>query len=526
MPSPRDRAGPERDPEPRQRGPGWLADRADGATHPTTTQPPSREGKRNHTDPRSAAFSIFALLWAIAALLHIVWDNVLLHSDPFTSVGPLSEIVLAVSAAAVILRPSSVRRLLLLSAVQVLQVGYQLPFVPNHWLLTGCVNLTIVCAAMGLKARARQAALRSAELYQTFTPYVRLEVIIFYFFTFFHKLNADFIDPSSSCAVTFLGHMTDPFSLPPLPALESLAIFVTLGVEGLLPIGLAIPRLWLPAVLLGAGFHFLLALDIIKIFYNFSSVMYALLWVCIPPSAAAVLAHVRRRLPRAVRGKPVLRSVVRLFFNRFHFLVGYLATLALCWWQPEVSLGLNILGFSLLWLALALTLFVAVGYAWRQLRARAADRPPPLRFTTSPLLLIPLLVFLNGLGPYLGLKLRSAWQMYSNLSVDDAGSNHFLIPHSLDVGGFLADSVVIVSTSDSVLNERYVQTGARMTYFELRSYLVQRPAVRLAYIRSGRYQEIARAGDSPEFSTRPHPLLRKLLTFRPLGRRAGEICDW
>ena len=473
----------------------------------------------------SLAFSIFALLWAIAALLHILWDSVLLHSAPFTTVGPLSEIVLALSAAAVIHRPSSVRRLLILSAIQVLQIGYQLPFTPNHWLLTGFVNLTIICSAIGLKARARQSPLRSSELYQTFTPYVRLEVIIFYFFTFFHKLNADFIDPASSCAVTFLGHITVPFSLPPLPTLESLAIFVTLSVEFFLAIGLAMPRLWLPAVLLGAGFHFFLALDIVKVFYNFSSVMYALLWVCIPPSAAASLALVRQRLPRAVRGKPVWRSVVRLFFNRFHFLAGYLLTLVLCWQYPELSLGLNVVGFSLLWLALAGTLFVALGYAWRQLCERAGDRPPPC-FKTSPLLLIPLLVLLNGLGPYLGLKLRSAWQMYSNLSVDDAGSNHFLIPYSLDIGGFLADSVVIVSTSDSLLNEHYVQTGARMPYFALRSYLVHRPEVRLAYVRSGQYREIARAGDSPEFSTRPHPLLRKLLTFRPLGRQAGKICDW
>ena len=514
------------------------------------------------SQPHDSA-SIFCLLWAIAALLHIIWDNVLLHSAPFTTVGPLSEIVLACAAAAVIQRLSSVRRLLLLAAVQVLQVGYQLPYTPNHWLLTGFVNLTVLCAALGLKARAWRSPLCSAELYRVFTPAVRLAVIIFYFFTFFHKLNADFLDPSSSCAVTFIGHITDLFSVPSLPALASLAIFVTLGVEGALPIGLAIPRLRLPAVLLGAGFHFLLALDIVKMFYNFSSVMVALLWVFVPPAAAASLVRVRRCLPRAVRGKPVWRSVVRLFFNRFHFLVGYGLTLVLCWFSPDISLGLNIVGFSLLWLALAGTLCVAVGYAWRPRRVRkeptpalrqAQDHPSKEGSNTSPLgrgaaqaagwvpswrqsgshnrrrssllLLIPCLVLLNGLGPYLGLKLRSAWQMYSNLRVDDAGSNHFLIPRSLDIGGFLADSVVIVSTSDSLLKERYVETGARMPYFALHAYLAEHPEVALAYIRSGQYRAIARAGDSPEFSTRPPLLLRKLLTFRPLGQQAGKICDW
>lgn len=306
---------------------------------------------------RDSAFSIFCLLWAIAALLHIIWDHVLLDPSPFTTVGPLSEIVLALAAAAVVWRPSSVRRLLILATVQVLQVGWQLPYTPDHWLLTGFVNVTILGAAIGLKARGWRSPLRSSDLYQTFTPYVRLEVIIFYGFTFFHKLNADFLDPSSSCAATFLGHITDFFALPSFSALEFLAIVVTLGVEGVLPIGLAIPRLRLWAVLLGAGFHGVLALDVIKMFYN-------------------------------------------------------------------------------------------------------------------------------------------------------------------------ADSVVIISTSDRLLNTHYVETGARMTYFELWSYLVDRPEVRLAYIRAGRYHEVVRAGDSPEFSTGPHPLLRKLLTFRPLGAQAGKICDW
>ena len=43
--------------------------------------------------------------------------NVLLHSAPFTTVGPLSEIVLALAAGAVIQRPSSARRLLILATV-------------------------------------------------------------------------------------------------------------------------------------------------------------------------------------------------------------------------------------------------------------------------------------------------------------------------------------------------------------------------------------------------------------------------
>lgn len=473
------------------------------------------------------AFSIFSLLWAVAALFHIVWANIFIHSAPFTTPRPLLSIVLSLAAAAVVQRPSSIRRLLILAGVQVLDVGYEHPYCSNHWLLSGFVNLTIIGSAAWVKSQAWREPLRFSDVYETFTPFVRLEVIIFYFFTFFHKLNADFIDPSSSCAVTLLNHIISLFSLPSGPTLEYLVIFLTLGVECFLVIGLAIPRLWLPAVLIGVGFHFILALDVVKLIYTFSAPMYALLWVFVPPSAAVHLARAPQRLAESVQGKPVRTRLVWLFFNRFHFLAAYLLTLILCWHHPQHSLILNVLGFTCLWLIFAVTLFVSLGLAWETLREQTADRPPGPRAKTSFLLLLPFLVFLNGLGPYLGLKLKSAWQMYSNLSVDHSGSNHFLVPYSLDVGGFLADSVAIVSTSDSLLDKRYVQTGNRITYFELRGRLARQPDVQIAYVRAGqKLRNLPRAGDSPEFSDPGSPLLRRLLVFRPLGPQAGKVCAW
>ena len=85
----------------------------------------------------------------------------------------------------------------------------------------------------------------------------------------------------------------------------------------------------------------------------------------------------------------------------------------------------------------------------------------------------------NGVSPYLGVKLRAAWQMYSNLNVDAAQSNHYLIPRSLDLGGFLADAVWIMATSDAALDREYSRSGVRITWFELRRYLahvVQTPS--------------------------------------------------
>ena len=469
--------------------------------------------------------ALFALLYAVAVLLHIVWPPVLLLRPAFDAppFWLLSSLVLA--AVAVIHRPASVGRLLGLAIVQLLDVAYYLPVVPNHWLLTGIVSLAIVGAATAGALRGGRAGLQLGALYQTLTPHVRLSAVIFYFFTFFHKLNADFLNPDVSCAVRFLEQTLAPVGLSALPGMGPVVIGATLAVELLVAVGLAIPRWRYAACLLGAGFHLLLALDAPHIFYNFSAVMFAVLWVCLPASRAAWMA----RQPSGRLG-------------RFHFLGGYALIVGLVWWFPARAGWVMAFGFSGLWLAFALTLLRYAGLMGRcnvaqiaRALRRARARPTPLApiearlrlRSAGVLLLVPALVVLNGLSPYLGLKTRTAWQMYSNLNLDTDSSNHLIIPYSLDVGGFLADSVAIVATSDPALNVEYVQTGQRITWFELRRYVAQHPDIQLAYTRPGPPPKAFGPAkeDAPLYAPRLG-MLEKLMIFQPLGPQAGALCNW
>ena len=468
---------------------------------------------------------LFSLLYAVAVLLHILWPPVFQPGSAI-AVPPiwlLSGLVLA--AVAVIHRPASVGRLLSLAAVQVFDVAYHLPFVPNHWLLTGIVSLTILVAAAAVSLRDGRPAVQLAVLYQTLTPSVRLTAVIFYFFTFFHKLNTDFLNPSTSCAVTFFEQTVGPFGLAAVPGAGWAAILATLAAECLLAVGLAVPRWQQAACVLGAGFHMLLALDAPHIFYNFSAVMFAVLWVCLPASTAAVAAR------RA-----------RVGVERFHFLSVYLLIVLLCWAMPGYSWKLMAYGFSGLGLGFAITLLSRVGLGQR--RNLFLFTRPGGRSSAGPgagelverfqgqryravLLLLPALVFINGVSPYLGFKTRTAWQMYSNLNMDENRSNHYLIPYSLDVGGFLADSVRLTDTDDPALGAQYVRTGAGITWFELRRYVAQHPDIWIAYVRAGHPPRLfGRADQDPALSSAWPWLLRKLLLFRPLGPQAGAICDW
>ena len=477
----------------------------------------------------SSPAALFALLYAVAVLLHIAWLPVFLQPPPPFTPPPLwllGSLVLA--AVAVIHRPASVGRLLGLALVQLLDVAYFLPVVPNHWLLTGIVSLAIIGAAGVGALRDGRAGLQLGALYQTLTPPVRLSATIFYFFTFFHKLNADFLNPDVSCAVRFFEQTMTPFpALAALPGVGVAVIWATLAVELFVAVGLAIPRWRAAACLLGAVFHMLLALDAPHIFYNFSSVMFVVLWVCLPASRAAWLA-------RQPGGR----------FERWHFLGGYALIVGLIWWFPAQAGWVGAFGFSGLWLGLAITLLSRAGLLGRCNMVRyvhalfRTTRPrPTLPASIAPapsrrryagvLLLLPAVVLLNGLSPYLGLKTRTAWQMYSNLNLSAEYSNHLLIPYSLDVGGFLADSAHIVVTSDPALRYAYGQTGRRITWFELRRYVAHQPDIQLAYTRPGRPPKAF--GPAEEDAALKAPGWRvweKLLIFQPLGPEAGALCNW
>ena len=196
--------------------------------------------------------TLFALLYAVAILLHIAWPGVFQLRPPLAP-PPWLLTGLVLAAVAVIHRPASVCRLLGLAAVQLLDVAYHLPFVPNHWLLTGILSLAILGAAAVVALRAGLTAVQLGELYQTLTPSVRISAAIFYFFTFFHKLNADFLNPSTSCAVRFFEQTLAPLGLSALPGVGPGVIWATLAAELGLAVGLAVPRWRQAACLLGAG---------------------------------------------------------------------------------------------------------------------------------------------------------------------------------------------------------------------------------------------------------------------------------
>jgi hypothetical protein len=80
------------------------------------------------------SFEIFGALWAIAILFHIAAFDTIDNS--------FSDFLLGFIAVFYLNRLSSISRFVMLACFQVYIVAESMPFVPNHWIFIGFVNLT------------------------------------------------------------------------------------------------------------------------------------------------------------------------------------------------------------------------------------------------------------------------------------------------------------------------------------------------------------------------------------------------
>ena len=440
-------------------------------------------------------YSTFCVLWGLATLFHLI------AKDPWPA--PLLSTLLAVAALYLLHRPSEPHRLALLAVLQMCESWTTAPFISNHWLFTGLVNLTLLQAYARLAWAGRTFAVEPGTLYRTFAPIVRLELIILYFFAVFHKLNADFLDPQTSCAVHFYAAQLQ--SLPFVLA-GAVPIYLPLAVEAAIPLLLC----WSPTrnagILLGLLFHAAVGFNPISEFYNFSSMIFALLFLF--ASLRLDAGWPTRRLFKSARWEGLSFSG-KSFLAVGAIVVGLALLVALNdLVAAPAAIVLPVWGLY----SAALTLLFV-------LLPKAPPARPAFSFRPWPVLLVPLLTGLNGCSPYLGLKTETAFAMYSNLRTEGGKSNHLLVPARAQLFGFQRDLIEIKDSSSGFLAS-LAQRKLMLPFFEVRAVLQQHPNTSLTYERH------ASPSTSPSAQLRqpiPWPL-RKLLYFRPVALSGRQPC--
>jgi hypothetical protein len=458
-----------------------------------------------------AEFRLFTWMWALAALCHgaatVVWVR-----DPVA----LCYFAFVIAA---LVRPN-LNTFLGLIVSEWIDVSIRMPLVTNHYVFALLADTTILLAWVREIVRRRGARPTEKAFYESFAPFLRIEVLILYSIAAFHKLNWDFLSPASSCAVDLIRvDIPSLFQfLPRVPSsavLDYMMIAIALLCEASLAVMLFVPRWRLAGIAVGLPFHWVLGLTD---HVDFSVTMVATYVLFLPHGFLQATAS-------------FLESTLGPFARNARRALGFLpmaAALALvmsAWFYGRGFFSITRL-FLLAWLPIGL--FSAIVFAWLAFQVRRQIWPSTssgLRPSHRLGWIVPALVVANGLSPYFGFKTDSSFSMYSNLRTEANLGNHVLIPASWKIWRIQDDLVQVKSTSDSDLWDISGRGTMLVPLFVVQDRLWRRGQdMQIHYVRDGVDHDLKSARADPVL-TEPHPFwLRKIVRMRGVDSGPRQRC--
>ncbi|HEY0578662.1 MAG TPA: hypothetical protein VGD73_31550 [Pseudonocardia sp.] len=456
----------------------------------------------------------FSTLWVIAAAVH------------YTDSHPLGVLPVLALGLPVLVFPTSTLAFGLFVAGAGVSGAMSLPAAANHKMLSLLVALAFAAAALCVwvtRNRPDTQGTFLARWLETARTPVGLTLLVVYLFTVFDKLNTGFFDPATSCAGRLLDQMLDYDGITLEPnALVVRASASTVLVEATILVCLAVPRLRRWGLLLGVGFHLVLAP---ASFWDFATMVFAVYVLFVPPRIFAGLA------PRSAGPRRIALAAFGL-----HVLLSITVTLS----------GTTDSAFGPRWhTLLVLTWYLALVPMMAQLvRACLTDRGPWPGWRVRPalLLLIPLLAFVNGAAPWLGLKTVASYSMFSNLHTEPSATNHLLpgltalqlVPYQRDTVTITKVDVIRDRGSGTVIQPRWTREKPPTTVplLEVRRMVgdwrdAGVASIHLEYQRGGVTHVVPNALTDPDVGA-PLPWWQQhLLAFRAISSADGpDICRW
>ncbi|MDO9373219.1 MAG: hypothetical protein Q7T76_02315 [Ferruginibacter sp.] len=461
-------------------------------------------------------FELFNLAWAIAVLFHMANQRVYTHS--------LSYFLLTISAILLLAKPSSVGRLMLLIFMQLFQVIVSMPAVPNHWIFMAFVNLTIVQAMIYQAVKTKTFLVDKELLLKTFAPVVRVEVLVLYFYVVFHKLNSGFFNPDISCATDFLVAQDSSGITNQSKQFLVLNAYISIGAEAIIPLLLVFRKTRDLGLLLGLVFHCILAFNPINGFYDISSMIFGTYILFTSPNFTN---EVYRWYDQFLKWKD------RIHTGLSRFTVPKLAVITM---GVAAILGilivlmwyLNTKDFfrEFFWTAFNIVFIGPFVFSMLRKNKPAVIETKYFSMPSWSFIVFPVIVFLNGLTPYLGLKTENAYAMFSNLRTEGGKTNHYLVPVSTQIFDYQKDLVEIVSSTDPLLN-KIKRENQLMVYFSFKNYINSKKPMRVEYLRNGEKKIFE--WDNPithgDLLQRDSRFLRKIMNYRTISKYEPQPCN-
>ncbi len=302
------------------------------------------------------------------------------------------------------------------------------PRVGNHQMILALGSL-LLGVALGAAAFGRSGRPGLAATAMAVTG-LRWLLLIAYGLIAFSKLNSDYLNPVVSCAVVFGNEMSEWFGLSVADSgvASRVAIYGSLLTELSVPVLLATRRFRSAGVVLGLAFHGFLSLEPVGHVYDFTAVLIPFFLLFAPlrvhrrmaDTVSALQARVSTPLSIAAVVLVLLGNLIAIGVGGAVWLVGFVL------WLVYLA--------GLMRVVVPLLLPAALTKRWRAAPLGddlpTGDEQPMLtghRLTVAVVAVLGL-ALMNGLAPYLQLKTATAFNMYSNLRVVGADSNHLIVP--------------------------------------------------------------------------------------------------
>ena len=434
--------------------------------------------------PSDRRLHLFAYLIAITSMTHMVsfqwWTDVLPGQ------------ILFCTTLLLFFFPASLLTLGIFLGTSIFHWFNLMPLVPNHVFFELIVHLTLVAAIAPSLFRGINEKLRgptktrhssiSNEIFTSVRPYIRLELIILYLFTVLHKLNFDFFDPETSCAVSMHGDVAAVLpGIPTGPWTHWPTIIGTILIETAIPLLFLMKATRSIGISIGIVFHLFLALHPHGGIYSFTNLLLTLYLLLLSDEAIDWIILQITRIPIVARV-----SFKIIMACGFCFAV-YSQRSAVLEGRPFTDL--NSIGFKA-WLPIALGIsacyLLAIAVKFQKSKNESLQQTERVKIhrPLNPILcLFPILVLINGSSPYLGLKTTTAFAMFSNLRTEGGKSNHFFLAN-YEVFSYQTDLVRVLNANDPQFFQ-LITRGDLVPWFEFKRMISKsnRPDLEIVCLR-------------------------------------------
>ncbi|MEL6709140.1 MAG: DCC1-like thiol-disulfide oxidoreductase family protein [Pseudomonadota bacterium] len=398
---------------------------------------------------------IFATFFAFFSIFHVF--NYAFEYKVFPPTWDL--LAIGVVALALLFRPSSSRILFALMAISTVSTVLQAPIGSNHTIVRAAALLGYWLSFFTAMARNDHVD----KVFERFAPAGCAALLVMYFYGVFHKINADFLNPITSCATALWREMPWPLAAMQGPVIDYSAIYGTFVVEGVIAAALLYRPTRHFAVAAGIAFHLLLSLSSYSMYISFTTLSITLHSLFLSENGA-----------RAVLNSPVVTAVRAKLAEPIY------KGLVVAWLLGLISLAVSG-NYTLTTVA---TLPFILPFCWAVLRygGEPRDAAEPARRSIPVIgLIVGALFFANGAMPYMGLKTAQTINMFANLRLEAGASNHLVFSADHRPFGYLDDVVTLP------------ESGNHVVYYEVLSWAERNPERTVTFIKDGTLYENADA---------------------------------